>query len=270
MSRELLPQLDEVDWCWQQRRPLSPWQLNQQYADSLSPEELAELLAADSEWRWREAGVQATATDELWSDCADCQDTRPRTVETYLRAFPELARRPEAKLRFVEAEFMARSRWGAPPKVTEFVKQFSDLEGLDAHLRNCLEDLSFLYVSAEKIGSDPSEAVGNSEPSRQTDPVTVTVRTPLSIGRQTASEPKGVFLLPNRQRMIVADNSQHGVSREHCLVIRESFDRCVVRNVSPMGDLSVNGTLLPCGWRQLLLLPLTIDLANYRLVFFQK
>jgi hypothetical protein len=270
VSRELLPQLDEVDCCWQLGRPLSPWQLNRKYAGRLNREDLAELLAADSEWRWRFAKVQDTASDELWSDCADCRDIRPRTVESYLRAFPELAQSSKAKLRFVEAEFMARSRWGIPPKITDFAKKFPDIEGIDSHLRNCLEDLSFLYVSAQKIVDNPSDFSVKSRKSVWTEPATVTVRTPLSIGRQRTNEPKGVFLLPGRQRIIVGANGQRNVSREHCLVIRESFDCCIVQNISPMGDLTVNGTLFQSGWQQLLLLPLTIELSDHRLVFFQR
>ena len=78
------------------------------------------------------------------------------------------------------------------------------------------------------------------------------------------------MLLRERQRLVVATNYQHGVSREHALLVRQSLDRCLVVNMSAQGQMSVNGLVLPSGWRQLLLLPLTIEIANVRLVFSQQ
>ena len=121
MSRSLLEELSEVDQGWQQRHPASPTRLVEAHRAEMDPSELVELLAADLEWRWREAGVYAVPVHEPWSHA---DDLRPRSVEVYLEQFAPWAGEDEVKLRLIEAEYVARSRWGKPPLVVEFVERF--------------------------------------------------------------------------------------------------------------------------------------------------
>jgi hypothetical protein len=249
----LLNRLSEIDFRWQERNPLTPEQILQGNRSALNPIELSELLAADSEWRWRSSGVSA---DVVLDTSISWNDLRPRPVEVYWDAFPDLAEWDQARLRFVEAEFMARSRWGNPPMVSEFCTRFPEFADLEEHLQKCLEEISLLMV--EQHDNPPTDPKGRPP---------VPVRTPLSIGRQSAREPQDAFVLAEGHRLVIASNYQHGVSREHAVLTRQSVDRCLVENVSPLGDMFVNGTLFPPGWSQLLLLPLTIEIGAVRLKF---
>ncbi len=96
------------------------------------------------------------------------------------------------------------------------------------------------------------------------------VSTPLCIGRQSAQEPRDVFVMPDRKRVIVADNYQHGVSRRHATVKRLSLDRCLVTNSSPLGWMKVNNQDVGPGEKRLCLLPFTLELGPTKLQICQK
>jgi len=222
-------------------------------------EALAELLAADSEWRWRKAGFSEKVPA---SAGCDWHDPRPRFVETYLAEMPELTDSLESVRMLIESEFMARSRWGNPPTITEFVDRFPYVEGLDSALRQSLDELCMVYVTIRRqsgsLGADTNIP----------ESVSVPVITPLSIGRQAMSEPRDTLLMPDRRRLIVVDNYQHGVSRQHAVVIRQAIDRCWVANVSPLGWMKVNDRDMQPGARQMYILPIKIEIGPVELKVF--
>lgn len=277
--------LCEIDAAWQHRQPAASLKLLRQWQPNCSCEELAELLAADSEWRWRLAGFSASPPSESQEDWLNCQ---PRRVETYVRQWPELEDSDLALLTMIEAEFMARSRWCDPPLIAEMVERFASLETLEEHLRACLDELSLLCVrklmSNAKNGSSSSgemvssrqlnsDFVGSSDQETGQDyheQEFFHVRTPLCVGRQSTQEPRDVFVMPDRKRLIVADNYQHGVSRRHATIKRLSLDRCLVTNNSPLGWMKVNHQDVGPGDKRLCLLPFTVELGPTKLQFFQK
>jgi hypothetical protein len=275
--------LDLIDRAWRGRKLLAVTELFATVRETLDLEELAELLAADSEWRWRLAGFS-----ELTPAPAGCDwgDSRPRMVETYLAEIPDLAESPDAIRMLVESEFMARSRWGNPPLIAEFVERFPYLEGIDISLRENLDDLSMVFVrrltqlnsaqlnSAQASSAQASSAQANSAQAKsvwangQEEHLPLPVRTPLSIGRQSMKEPRDTFLLPERNRLIIVDNYQHGVSRQHAMLTRQAIDRCWIANISPFGEMKVNDQGFPPGSRMLALFPLLVEIGGVRLKFF--
>lgn len=261
MSQSLLQQLSTIDTAWQKCHPLGLQQIMNYFPEKeIDLEVLAELLAADSEWRWRIKGFNSDAP--AGAGCA-WQDLRPRRVETYLAEIPELGDSPEAVRMLIESEFMARSRWGDPPLISEFLARFPYVEGLEQLLRESLDELSMVYVRRSEVGSEGSFA----SPS---DPAYFPVNTPLSIGRQSAKEPRDTFLMPGRRRLIVVDNYQHGVSRLHCLVSRQSLDRCLIANISPLGEMKLNRQEFPPGSRQTVIFPFVIEIGGVCLEFRQR
>lgn len=273
MSSTIIESLDLIDRAWRGRKLLAVTELFATVRQTLDMEELAELLAADSEWRWRLAGFS-----ELTPAPAGCDwgDSRPRMVETYLAEIPDLAESPDAIRMLVESEFMARSRWGNPPLIAEFVERFPYLEGIDVSLRENLDDLSMIFVrrltqsnSAQANSAQANSAQSNSaQANGQEEQLPVPVRTPLSIGRQSMKEPRDTFLLPERNRLIIVDNYQHGVSRQHAMLTRQAIDRCWIANISPFGEMKVNDQGFPPGSRMLALFPLLVEIGGVRLKFF--
>ncbi|MBX3423495.1 MAG: hypothetical protein KF752_18220 [Pirellulaceae bacterium] len=253
-----MARLSEIDSAWKQRAPMVSQRLLQECQQLCEAEELAELLAADSEWRWRLAGPS-----EMTAEAGiDWRDRRPRAVETYLQENPELGDSLAARWQLIESEFMSRSRWGNPPLISTFVERFPEIEDLEKRLRNSLDELSLLYVRLVENG-DSLTATSQSKSM-------VAVKTPLSIGRRAFEEPRDTFVLPGRRRLIMVDNDQHGVSRQHALIIRQSLNQCQVVNTSPCGRMKVNGGEYPPGSHQSYYLPVTVEIAGRKLQFFQQ
>lgn len=258
MSSTIIESLGLIDRAWRGRKLLAVTELFATVRQTLDMEELAELLAADSEWRWRLAGFSEVTPAPAGCDWGD---SRPRVVETYLAEIPDLAESPDAIRMLVESEFMARSRWGNPPLIAEFVERFPYLEGIDVSLRENLDDLSMIFVR-RLTQSNSAQANGQEEH------LPVPVRTPLSIGRQSMKEPRDTFLLPERNRLIIVDNYQHGVSRQHAMLTRQAIDRSWIANTSPFGEMKVNDQSFPPGSRMLALFPLLVEIGGVRLKFF--
>jgi hypothetical protein len=280
-----MSRLCEIDAAWQHRQPAASLKLLRESQRMCSSEELSELLAADCEWRWRLAGFGASQPAEVHEDWLNC---KPRRVETYVREWPELEDSDQTLQTMIEAEFMARSRWCDPPLIAEMVDRFPSLDDLESHLRDCLDELSQIYVrklppdaeiNQSLSGGTDRKADSRSQFDKKLNPVTgndrqyeefFPVSTPLCIGRQSAQEPRDVFVMPDRKRLIVADNYQHGVSRQHATVKRLSLDRCLVTNSSPLGWMKVNNQDVGPGEKRLCLLPLTLELGPTTLQIFQK
>lgn len=252
-------QLTRIDMSWRNSKPFDLHEILSTSRTQARVETLAELLSADSEWRWRKAGFGKV--DLALAGC-DWQDSRPRSVETYLKEVPELSESLEAVRMLIESEFQARSLWGNPPMIAEFTRRFPSVEGLDQLLRESLDELSRLYVA--RLEPDNQGAILSENERKHSHPVC----TPLSIGRQAMNEPRDRFLMPNRRRLIVVDNYQHGVSRQHAMITRQSLDKCWVANVSPFGEMKVNGQAFPAKSRMMTLIPLTVEVGGVRLKFF--
>lgn len=243
--------LERVDRGWQSRNPVPVPELlgNLQQEGDMAC--VSEVLAADSEWRWRVAGFNAQASDE--SVLKNRSDRKPHSVEHYLEEIPQLLGDGDCVLRLIESEFLARSRWGNPPTIAEFADRFGNIEGVAQHLADALDEHVPLWVLRA------GRVVSSSQVAR------VTVRTPLVIGRCTREERHGKWLTNESRRLIVADNNEPGVSREHVRVTRVAIDRVLIVNISSQSMLGINGVDALPGSAQQLLLPVTLDVGASRL-----
>jgi hypothetical protein len=243
--------LERVDRGWQNRSPVPVSELIASLQNSEDMDSVSEVLAADSEWRWRIAGFSAEASAEpvLKSN----SDRKPHTVEHYLEEIPDLREEKDCALKLIESEFLARSRWGNPPTISEFADRFPDIECLDQHLARVLDEHAPIWVSRESrvVSSTPVQRVA--------------VQTPLVVGRCTKEERSGKWLTNGNKRLIIADNSEPGVSREHVRVTRVAIDRVLVVNISSQSMLGINGVDVLPGSAQQLLLPVTLDVGPSRL-----
>jgi hypothetical protein len=253
---ELVEKLIEIDARWHSGNPILPSELLQACKGRWSDEEAIELLAADSEWRWRSAGINVQPVGD---PAVEWNDLRPRFVEVYQKIFANLTAHPQSLRRLIETEFTARSRWGDFPLIREFKDRFSKDENIEPYLQACLEEVGPLQVMLKDNHTE-----GESPRS------VYYVRSPLSIGRQSASEPRDQLILEQGHRIIVANNTQQGVSRKHAIVLRQSVDRCLVENVSRLGEMKVNGKFFPPGWSHQLLMPLTMEIGDRELVLFYR
>jgi hypothetical protein len=93
----------------------------------------------------------------------------------------------------------------------------------------------------------------------------VAIQTPLIVGRCTKEERSGNWLTNGNKRLIIADNNEPGVSREHVRVTRVAIDRVLVVNISSQSVLGINGADVLPGSAQQLLLPVTLDIGASRL-----
>lgn len=243
--------LDRVDRGWQSRSPVPVSELLESLQNSEDLDSVSEVLAADSEWRWRIAGFNAEAS--TGSVLKNNSDRKPHTVEHYLEEIPELREEKECALKLIESEFLARSRWGNPPTISEFADRFPDIECLDQHLSRVLDEHAPIWVSRE------SRVVSNTSAQR------VAIQTPLVVGRCTKEERSGNWLTNGNRRLIIADNNEPGVSREHVRVTRVAIDRVLVVNISSQSVLGINGVDVLPGSAQQLLLPVTLDIGSSRL-----
>ncbi|MCU0710448.1 MAG: FHA domain-containing protein [Pirellula sp.] len=243
--------LDRIDRGWQSRSPVPVSELIAPLQDSFDFDYLSEVLAADSEWRWRLAGFNAEPSSEpgVYSEA----DRNPHFVEDYLEQFPKLRGEVSCVLKLIESEFLARSRWCNPPMIAEFVDRFDQIDEVDQHLVKVLDEHAPIWVARD------SRAVSSSQ-SHQ-----FTVKTPLIVGRCTKEERNGKWLTNDFRRLIVADNDEPGVSREHVRITRVAIDRVVIANVSSQSMLGVNGVDVLPGSAQQLLLPTTLDVGPSRL-----
>jgi len=258
LNPTLIDRLNAIDIAWRGRKRPVISDVLRARQENIEIEVLGELLAADSEWRWRKMGF---SSEQPATAGCDWNDPRPRSVETYLAEIPDLADSSDAIRMLVESEFMARSRWGNPPMIAEFVERFPYLEGLELSLRENLDELSMVFV--KRLASPTSGHFSTGE-----ELGSFPVRTPLSIGRQSMKEPRDVFIMPERNRLIIVDNYQHGVSRHHAMMTRLAMDRCWIANVSPFGEMKVNEQDFPPSSRMLALYPMLVEIGGVRLKFF--
>jgi hypothetical protein len=243
--------LERVDRGWQSRCPVPVSDLLTSLQNDEDMDSVSEVLAADSEWRWRVAGFSAEASVEPVLKSAS--DRKPHSVEHYLQEIPRLREETDCVVKLIESEFLARSRWGNPPVIAEFSDRFPDIGGLDQHLANVLDEHAPIWVSREgRVVSSPQVP-------------RVTVQTPLVVGRCTKEERNGKWLTNGYRRLIVADNNEPGVSREHVRITRVAIDRVLIVNVSSQGTLGINGVDVLPGSAQQLLLPVTLDVGVSRL-----
>jgi hypothetical protein len=91
------------------------------------------------------------------------------------------------------------------------------------------------------------------------------VQTPLIAGRRTKDERSSNWLTNECRRLLVAENEEPGVSREHVRITRVAIDRVLIVNISSQGMLGINGVDVLPGSAQQLLLPVTLDLGSSRL-----
>lgn len=243
--------LERVDRGWQSRSPVPVSELLASLQNSEDLDSVSEVLAADSEWRWRIAGFNAEASTE--PVLKNNSDRKPHTVEHYLDEIPNLRDGKECAIKLIESEFLARSRWGNPPTISEFADRFPDVESLDQHLARVLDEHAPIWVSRE------SRVVSNTSAQR------VAIQTPLVVGRCTKEERSGNWLTNGNKRLIIADNHEPGVSREHVRVTRVGIDRVLVVNISSQSVLGINGVDVLPGSAQQLLLPVTLDIGASRL-----
>lgn len=249
MTNELLNQLlMEVDSGWQKREPVSliPW-IRELRAKG-EWDAVADLLATDSEWRWRINGYKDTSEIVRRMDCLDGRT--PAWVENYVSQFPEIQSDTCSLLSLIDAEFLSRSMWGNPPAIAEFVDRFPEVESLDQHLVDILDEqvplkLTFLRSAVQS--------------SRRPD---FLVKTPLVIGRRSLSELEAEILSNDGRRLIVAENDTLDVSREHVRVTRTSVHRVLIANQSSQGRVGVNGNDLPSGAVTSVHTPATIEVGG--------
>lgn len=243
--------LERVDRGWQSRSPVPVSDLITSLHNGEDIDSVSEVLAADSEWRWRIAGFHGEASGEPVLNSAT--DRKPHSVEHYLEEIPGLREETDCVLKLIESEFLARSRWGNPPTIAEFADRFPHIDGLDQYLVKALDEHAPIWVSRE------GRVVSSSHVPR------VTVQTPLVVGRCTKEERNGKWLTNGYRRLIVADNNEPGVSREHVRVTRVAIDRVLIVNVSSQSMLGINGVDVLPGSAQQLLLPVTLDVGVSRL-----
>jgi hypothetical protein len=243
--------LERVDRGWQCRSPVPLSDLLTSLHGDEDIDSVSEVLAADSEWRWRIGGFNAEASAD--SVLTSASDRKPHSVEHYLEEIPRLRNETDCILKLIESEFLARSRWGNPPTIAEFVDRFPQIEGVDQLLVKVLDEHSPIWVARE------GRVVSSSHVFR------VTVQTPLVVGRCTKEERNGKWLTNGCRRLIVADNNEPGVSREHVRISRVAIDRVLIVNVSSQSMLGINGVDFLPGSAQQLLLPVTLDVGVSRL-----
>lgn len=247
----VIEMLELVDRGWQNRSPLPVAELLNSVGDGDDLNSVSEVLAADSEWRWRVAGFNAEASaSPMLSSKAD---RKPHSVEHYLREIPQLGESQECVLKLIESEFLARSRWGNPPTVAEFGDRFPEIADLGEHLVRALDEHAPMWVARE------GKVVSQSQSPR------VMVQTPLIAGRRTKDERNSNWLTNQCRRLLVAENEEPGVSREHVRITRVAIDRVLIVNISSQGMLGINGVDVLPGSAQQLLLPVTLDLGSSRL-----
>lgn len=96
-------------------------------------EALQELIRLDLEFRWR-----------AWGKAAGNKPHRPRSLDDYRAAFPELTAEALVASGLIAEEYRARKRWGESPDASEFADRFDvelirlrpQLQAIDAELRN--------------------------------------------------------------------------------------------------------------------------------------
>ncbi|XZE21941.1 hypothetical protein SH449x_001855 [Pirellulaceae bacterium SH449] len=243
--------LELVDRGWQNRCPLPVSELLNSVGDGDDLNSVSEVLAADSEWRWRVAGYSAEAS--AFPMLGSKADRKPHSVEHYLREIPQLGESQEYVLKLIESEFLARSRWGNPPTIAEFVDRFPEIGDLSERLVRALDEHAPMWVARE------GKVVSQSQSPR------VMVQTPLIAGRRTKEERNSNWLSNESQRLLVAENEEPGVSREHVRITRVAIDRVLIVNISSQGILGINGVDVLPGSAQQLLLPVTLDVGSSRL-----
>lgn len=224
----LIELLARVDLGWKNREPipLSPWIHSLQRNHELNA--LTELLATDSEWRWRMQKYRSVEEDSSGRSLAEDTWT-PRSVERYLDDFPEFRSQVTSVLIMVEAEFLSRSLWGNPPTIAEFLSRFPQIDGLDAHLAEVLDEHVPLKVTVDR---PPITST------RQPDFI---VKTPLVLGRRSRKEFHAGILSDDERRLIVADNDANDVSRQHARITRTAVHQVLIENLSSQGRLQING-----------------------------
>jgi hypothetical protein len=248
----LLDVLDRIDLGWQEGQPVPIPSLLKDCGLVCSAEQVAEILAVDSEWRWRRAGYRFDPCRSWIPEEASERDPRP--VEHYLASYPELNASRTAAMILIESEFLSRSEWGNPPLISEFANRFREIPDLAHHLVQLLDNQSPWVVHREE-----KEVAGTYLSN------TAAVRTPLTIGRRSLQEIDAPWITDDRHRVLVADNQQIGVSREHARLVRISLDRCLVSNASSQGEMSLGGSPIAPGETRQMLIPVMLDIGDCRL-----
>lgn len=137
--------LDEFDSEW--RQGTSPPEL-EHFLRRVPKEHrgaaLVELVAIDSEYRWRTP--PRSSTPEALEAEPVAPSWRP-LIEDYARRWPELAANGLPAIELIAEEFRIRQRWGDRPSVAHYLERFGD----EPQLRHALDSV------CDELASDESD-----------------------------------------------------------------------------------------------------------------
>lgn len=219
-------------------------------------DDLALLLAADLEWRWRSVPPSYPFLPIRRLEPAPLATNAPAIVEDYLAAFPQLRSSSIAVTTLVESEFIVRSRWHTPPLVHAFADRFiSLLPDLNSRLVDALDDIAAIKI---RVLNTPKCSDS------------IAVRSGVVLGRSTEATQVPPYYETATNRLFVAGIEDKTTSRNHVKIERISYDQVKLHNVSHSVGLSA-GTLHLSPQEQLdVFLPLSLNWSNLHLALELK
>ncbi len=218
-----------IDQAWGQAKPFS---ITNYVRDTsqLNGIELAELLSADLEWRWRSSENSGLSDKQFISNVELLGDRSHASAEDYLIAFPHLRDDRQAVALLVETEFLARSRWHSPPTVSSFVGRFGAIiPDLQARLIEVLDTIGLLKIRRLDLPQ-----INES----------IEVRSGVVLGRATDDGIVVPSYEPSPNRLAIAASSDKSSSRQMLQVDRTAYDQVRITNLSQCVVINVSNSIV--------------------------
>lgn len=245
----IIGHLETIDEAWGKAKPFVVTDYIAGLA-AIPTNDLALLLCADLEWRWRSMPTSSSNAQPNRILAAPLSDGSLAIVEDYLAAFPQIAASQTALTALIESEFVARSRWHTPPLISDFRNRFPGLSTeLDHSLVRVLDDMAPLEIrvlDGRKLGKSTA------------------VQSGVVLGRSTQQEePLPHYQLPENLLFVAGPNDK-ATSRKQLQLDRIAYDRVSVTNLSQSVTVLVGRNCLEPNGVAYAYLPIIVGWANHR------
>ncbi len=205
-----------------------------------------DLCAADLEWRLRTGAESLTASSRRM---AKKLSSIPRAID-YFKLLGNDGNLPHARKQLLEAEWVARSRFGDRPYVDDFACQIPTDEAWVGELSKLLDLIAPLQLS---FHDGPEELTQSQVPAQ------------FVIGRANRDEPDAPAWNAKDCRAIVANSQFRSLSRMQLAVRRVRVEEIELINLSRLIPSKLENGVLKPGEKTRRPLPLTIYFTHFHL-----
>lgn len=246
----ILGHLETIDEAWGKAKPFAVSDYVAGLA-TMSANDLALLLAADLEWRWRSVPPSCSQLPTDRVEAVPLCGQSPAIVEDYLAAFPKILESISAITTLVESEFIVRSRWHTPPLIDAFARRFASLlPELSGLLVNALDGMNALKI--RRLNA-PKHAAS------------VSVRSGVVLGRSTEKTVSPPYYDLAKNMLFVVGCDDKTFSRSQLRIERIAYDQVRLFNLSQSIGFLAGRRLVSPGEQFSDYLPLKLTCANLRL-----